>query len=140
MTDVHDALQSDTLNIPLYLSLLHAGFPSPADDYKENSLDLDELVIQNPKATFYIRVSGDSMKNAGIADGDIVVVDRAMSARHNSIIVALLNGEFTLKRLSYKNNTIYLVPANPLYKPIRITEEAEFQVWGVVTYCIHKVR
>jgi DNA polymerase V len=120
--------------------LLHAGFPSPADDYKENILDLNELVIHNPGATFYVRVRGDSMKGAGIEAGDVVVVDRAITARHNAVIVALINGEFTLKRLYNTNNTLYLVPEHPSYETIKIVEGMEFQVWGVVTYCIHKVR
>ena len=119
---------------------VRAGFPSPADDYKANTLDLDELVIHNPQATFYVRVRGDSMKNAGIADGDIVVVDRSIDATHNAIIVAVLNGGFTLKRLYQKDGRLYLVPANRLYKPIKVTREMEFQVWGVVTYCIHRVK
>jgi len=123
-----------------HLSSVPAGFPSPADDYKANKLDLDELVIHNPQATFYVRVSGDSMKNADIEDGDIVVVDRSLDATHNAIIVAVLNGGFTLKRLYDKDSTRYLVPANRLYKPIKITEGMEFHVWGVVTYCIHRVR
>jgi DNA polymerase V len=123
-----------------HISSVPAGFPSPADDYKANKLDLDELVIHNPQATFYVRVSGDSMKNAGIENGDIVVVDRSLDATHNAIIVAILNGGFTLKRLYDKDGARYLVPANRLYKPIKVTQEMEFQVWGVVTYCIHRVK
>jgi DNA polymerase V len=123
-----------------HLSSVPAGFPSPADDYKANKLDLDDLVIHNPQATYYVRVRGNSMKHAGIADGDIVVVDRSLDATHNAIIVAILNGRFTLKRLYDKDGARYLVPANRLYKPIRVTPGMEFQVWGVVTYCIHRVR
>jgi DNA polymerase V len=123
-----------------HLSSVPAGFPSPADDYKANKLDLDDLVIHNPQATYYVRVRGNSMKNAGIADGDIVVVDRSLDATHNAIIVAILNGRFTLKRLYDKDGARYLVPANRLYKPIKVTQGMEFQVWGVVTYCIHRVK
>jgi DNA polymerase V len=126
--------------IPFVCSRLHAGFPSPADDYRESKLDLDSLLIQHPEATFYVQVTGDSMINAGIAEGDIVVVDRSLAAMHNAIIVAMLGGEFTLKRLSRSGNTLYLVPANPRYRATRITEEMEFQVWGVATYCIHRLR
>ena len=126
--------------VPFVVSLLHAGFPSPADDYSENVLTLDSLVIQHPEATFYIRVAGDSMQGAGIRANDILVVDRALSATHNAIIVALLDGEFTVKRLYLKGDAITLLPANPRYQPITITQEMEFQVWGVVTYCIHKLR
>ena len=140
MKETGKTKNSEVLKIPFFSSLLHAGFPSPADDYKENILDLNELVIQNPGATFYVRVKGDSMKGAGIEAGDVVVVDRAITARHNAVIVALINGEFTLKRLYHTNNTLYLVPENPSYETIKIVEGMEFQVWGVVTYCIHKVR
>jgi DNA polymerase V len=122
------------------LSFVHASFPSPADDYKERPLDLDELVIQHPEATFYVKVSGESMKDAGIADGDVLVVDRAIDATHNAIIVAVLNGDFTVKRLHQEDETIYLVPANPMYQPVQVTEEMNFQIWGVVTYCIRKVK
>jgi DNA polymerase V len=140
MTEPVHLLQSGNLKIPLLFSFVHASFPSPADDYKERPLDLDELVIQHPEATFYVKVSGESMKDAGITDGDVLVVDRAINATHNAIIVAVLNGEFTVKRLHQENETIYLVPANPLYQPIQVTEDMHFQVWGVVTYCIRKVR
>lgn len=127
-------------SIPLVASLLHAGFPSPADDYRDTVLDLNSLVIQHPEATFYVRVTGDSMHDAGIRAGDILVVDRAISPADRAIIVALLNGEFTVKRLSLQNDQIALLPANPRYRPLLITEEMEFQVWGVVTYCIHQLR
>lgn len=140
MRDTGKTKKFEVFKIPFFASALHAGFPSPADDYKEHVLDLNELVIQNPNATFYVRVRGDSMKGAGIEAGDVVVVDRAITARHNAVIVALINGEFTLKRLYHKNNTLYLVPENPSYEKIKIVEGMEFQVWGVVTYCIHKVK
>jgi len=134
-----DTWKTKKSEVPFFSGFLHAGFPSPADDYKENNLDLNDLVIKNPNATFYVSVKGDSMRGAGIHEGDIVVVDRALTARSGNVIVALLNGEFTLKRLYVKNNMLYLVPANPFYKAIRIVKGMEFQVWGVVTYCIHKV-
>ncbi len=140
MTETVHLIQSGNLKIPSFLSFVHASFPSPADDYKERPLDLDELVIQHPEATFYVKVSGESMKDAGIADGDVLVVDRAIDATHNAIIVAVLNGDFTVKRLHQEDETIYLVPANPMYQPVQVTEEMNFQVWGVVTYCIRKVK
>jgi DNA polymerase V len=140
MTKKQGAPKPDKNHIPLFLSPIHSGFPSPADDYKENNLDLTELLIANPTATFYVKVTGDSMKDACIEEGDILVVDRSIVATHNAIIVALLNGEFTVKRLYHKGQTIYLLPANRRYKPLRITEHMDFQVWGVVTYCIRKVR
>lgn len=140
MTKRWKTQKSEAFQIPFYASLLHAGFPSPADDYKENILDLNDLVIQHSNATFYVRVRGDSMQGAGIEAGDVVVVDRAITAKHNAVIVALINGEFTLKRLYHKDHVTLLLPENPLYKVIEIVEGMEFQVWGVVTYCIHKVK
>lgn len=110
------------------------------DDYREQVLDLDSLVIQHPEATFYVRIVGDSMRDAGICANDILVVDRALPANHNAIIVARIEGEFTVKRLYLKEDVIALLPANPRYRPIEITEEMDFQVWGVATYCIHKLR
>ena len=125
--------------LSLFLWRVSCGFPSPADDYVETALDLNELVIAHPAATFYVRVSGDSMMNAAICHGDIIVVDRAREPEHNSIVVAHLDGEFTVKRLSQRDGALYLVPENPLYQPIQITDTTDFSVWGVVTYCIHKV-
>jgi len=123
----------------LFVTPVHAGFPSPADDYRENKLDLNELVIQHPEATFYVRVSGDSMRLAGIDTGDILVVDRAKSAIHNAIVVAIVDGEFTVKRLVIRGEELYLMPENPHYPPLKIAGEMEFQVWGVVTYCIKRL-
>lgn len=135
-----EAPQSAKNAIAFVLSPVHAGFPSPADDYAENVLDLGSLVIHHPEATFYVRVTGDSMKDAGIADGDILVVDRALRAAHGSIIIAMVSGEFTVKRLYLKEGRMMLLPANSLYKTIPISEDMDFQVWGVVTYSIRKVR
>ncbi len=135
-----DAPQPKKPLIPLYLSPVHAGFPSPADDYREQALDLNELVTNNPQTTFYVRVSGDSMQDACIYEGDILVVDRSLRATHNAIVIALLNGEFTVKRLYLTSRHLFLLPANRRYKPMKITEHMEFSIWGVVTYCIRKVR
>lgn len=129
----------NTYPLPLFGSHVPCGFPSPADDYIEAALDLNALVITHPEATFYARVSGDSMINAAIFDGDIVVIDRARKARQNSIVLARLNEEFTVKRLRKQGATLLLIPENPAYEPICITDEMDFQVWGVVTYCIHRL-
>ena len=125
---------------PLVAWHISCGFPSPADDYRESELDSNELVIAHPEATFYVRVSGDSIEGAEICEGDVLVVDRALDARENAIIVALVNGEFTIKRLFTIGNTLFLMPENPLYDPLPITEEMEFRVWGIATYVIHKLR
>jgi DNA polymerase V len=125
---------------PLVAWHISCGFPSPADDYRESELDLNELVIAHPEATFYVRVSGDSMEGAGIFEGDVLVVDRALDARENTIVVALVNGEFTVKRLVTIGDIPFLMPENPLYDPLSITEEMDFRVWGIATFVIHKLR
>ncbi len=132
--------RDDRVNISLFLSLIHAGFPSPADDYVDTVLDLNELVIRHPAATFFVRVKGESMENAAIYENDVLVVDRSIEAFDGAIVVAILDGEFTVKRLRKTHDALYLLPENPRYKPIKITDESDFQVWGVVTYIIHRAR
>lgn len=117
-----------------------AGFPSPAQDYMEGSIDLNKELISHPEATFYARVAGDSM-SPGIANGDILVVDKSLDAFDNCIAVCFLNGEFTVKRLDLSHRAqgiIRLIPDNPKYKPIPVREEEDFIIWGVVCYAIHK--
>lgn len=124
--------------LPLFLSHVSAGFPSPADDYIEKQLDINDLVIKHPAATFFVRVSGDSMRGAGIHSGDILVVDKALEPVNGKIIVAILDGEFTVKRIVFDGSGITLLPENASYLPIKVQPESEFQVWGVVTYVIHR--
>ncbi len=119
-------------------SAVNAGFPSPAADYMEGELDLNQFLIQNPDATFFIRVNGDSMIDAGILDEDTLVIDRSIQAKHGSIILAVVDGEFTVKRFSTTNGRTILYPENNQYQPIDVTENETFQIWGVVTSCIHK--
>jgi DNA polymerase V len=138
--EIYHASASKVCPLPLFISAIQAGFPSPADDYIEKALDLNELVIQRPAATFYVRVQGDSMQNAGIFSGDILVVDRSLTAQNKNIIVAVLEGEFTVKRLVFQTDGMYLFAENPAYSPIKLNPEACFEVWGVVTYVIHKTR
>ena len=128
------------LPLPLFSSSVKAGFPSPAEDHIEEKLDLNRLMIEHPAATFFLRVEGESMENANIHPGDILVVDRALTPQNGLIIVAVLNGEFTVKRLKKKGNRLYLLPENPTFPEIEITAETEFQIWGVVTFIIHKAR
>lgn len=128
-----------TVEIPLAESGVHAGFPSPADDFLEGSLDLNSLVIKHPEATFFARVEGDSMKNDGIEEGDLLVVDKSVQPFDGCLAVAYIDGEFTLKRVRMEPDRILLVPANPKYKSIEITPDSEFAVWGVVSYVIKKV-
>jgi DNA polymerase V len=129
---------SKTAKFPFYLSPIHAGFPSPAEDYLEQKLDLHELLIEHPAATFFVRVEGDSMQEANIYKGDILIVDRAKSPQDKTIVVAVLDGEFTVKRIRLKNKQVYLEAENLSYPPIKISKESDFQIWGVVTYIIHK--
>ena len=115
---------------------LKCGFPSPAEDYLDNPLDFNELLVKNAAATFAVRLSGDSMIGAGLFPGDIAVVDRSVTPSHNCIVLALLDGEFTVKRYWRQGNLIKLLPENAAYSPIEITEERAFEIWGVITRSI----
>ncbi len=126
--------------LPFFESGLPAGFPSPADDYFGRQLDLHELLVEHPEATFFVRVEGDSMVGAAMQSGDILIVDRSLTPADGKIVVALLDGEFTVKRLCMKGQKIYLAAENPRYPPLEVTEESDFQVWGIVTYVIHRTR
>lgn len=127
-------------SLPLFLSSVPAGFPSPADSYLDNALDLNELLISHPAATFFVRVSGESMIDANIHPGDVLIVDRALEPSHRAIVIAIVNGEFTVKRVLRKGKKIFLAPENRSYPLIEVSEEEDFQVWGVVTYVIHRAR
>ena len=118
---------------------ISAGFPSPAEDFKQERLSLDDELIKNKEATFFARVSGQSMIDAGLSDNDLLVIDRSLSPAHNKIAVCFLDGEFTVKRLKVENDEIWLQPENKSYQPIKITEENDFVIWGIVTNVIKKV-
>jgi DNA polymerase V len=126
--------------LPLFVSKVPAGFPSPAGDFIEKKLDLNDYLIRKPASTFFVQVDGDSMINAGIHSGDILIVDRSLDASNGKIIVAIFNGEFTVKRLNKRGEEIHLIAENPNYEPIRVTEGEDFEVWGVVTYVIHDLK
>ena len=128
---------TELLKLPLFANRISCGFPSPADDYIEGLLNLNEKLIPRPSSTFLVKAEGDSMNGAGIFEGDLLIVDKSITAAHNQIIVAVLNGEFTIKRLIYRYPKIILQPENSKYKPIEMTPEMNFQVWGVVTFTIH---
>jgi DNA polymerase V len=121
-----------------YFESVSAGFPSPADDYIEEKLNLDKHLIKNPSATFFVRVAGSSMIGAGIYPDDILIVDRSLEPKNKDVVIALLNGELTVKRFVKANNKFYLKPENPEYKPIEISRDGDFMIWGVVTNVIHK--
>jgi DNA polymerase V len=118
---------------------ISAGFPSPADDFKQQRISLDKELIKNKEATFFARVSGQSMVGAGLDDNDLLVVDKSLEPEHNKIAVCFIDGEFTVKRLKVEADGIWLQPENPDYEPIKITEENNFVIWGIVTSVIKKV-
>ncbi|WP_233579848.1 LexA family protein [Legionella septentrionalis] len=126
-----------SLELPLYSNKVSAGFPSPADDYIECRLDLNNHLIQHPAATFFVRASGDSMIDAGIHSNDMLIVDRSLKPTHGKIVIAAINGELTVKRLSIQEGRVQLLPANKKYLPIDITDEQDMVIWGVVTFVIH---
>ena len=130
-------------NIPFSTHLVEtgisAGFPSPADDFLDTSIDLNKALIKNKDATFYGRVKGDSMIGAGIHDGDLLIIDKSIEPKNDKIAVCFIDGEFTVKRLKVTPECIYLMPENSKYKPIQVTEENELIVWGVVTFVVKKV-
>ena len=121
---------------PLYASRVPAGFPSPADDYVDQRLDLNDLV-ERPAATFFVKVTGDSMTGASIHDGDLLLVDRSLEATDGKIVIAGVNGELTVKRLSLKGDEVWLMPENPAYPPLQLKEGLDCVIWGVVTRVIH---
>ena len=123
--------------LPLFGARIPAGFPSPADDDLEGTIDLNEQLIRHPAATFFLRVQGDSMTGAGIRDGDLLVVDRAREAKSGSIVVAAVDGELTLKRLKIEGERVWLVPEHPDYAPLEIQGEMGLVVWGVVAHVVH---
>lgn len=124
---------------PLYLVAAPAGFPSPADDHKDRDLDLNEHLIRHPAATFFLRAAGNSMRDAGIMDGDLLVIDRSLEPRNGAIVIAAVNGELTVKRLRKTGNRPYLSPENPEHLPIWIDEGETLEIWGVVTHAIHRL-
>ena len=124
----------------LGITFISAGFPSPAEDFTELSISLDKHLIQNPAATFMAYANGNSMVQAGIHNGDVLIIDRSLDARDGDIIIAVLHGEFIVKRLSIVKDTLFLIPHNPLYSPMKISDDMDFEIWGVVTYSIRKHR
>jgi DNA polymerase V len=124
------------LKQPIIEGGISAGFPSPADDFKEIRISLDENLVRNKEATFYARVSGESMMGAGLDDGDLLVIDRSLEPKDGKIAVCFIDGEFTVKRLKISVGVLYLMPANTRYKPIAVNEENTLLIWGVVTYVI----
>ena len=137
------SIYKTSINIKKEISLyssVYAGFPSPADDHLDLDLDLNEHLIKHPSATFYVYAKGNSMIDGGINDGDLLIVDRSLNPGLRDIIIAVVNGEFTVKRISKIGLNLYLMPDNDSYEPIKITEDIDFQIWGIVTHIIHKTK
>ena len=142
MTKVVEIFKADTASkqsLPLYLSRIKAGFPSPAEDYVDKKLDLNEHLIKHPASTFFVKVKGDSMVGAGINSGDILIVDRSLEPKDKRIVVAVVNGDFTVKRITKRGDKLSLISENPKYSPIEIKDGMDFEVWGVVVHVIHSV-
>ena len=131
---------TSTLPLPFADQGIQAGFPSPAQDYISESIDLNREIVQHPAATFYGRVSGDSMINDGIDPDDIIVIDRSLEPRDGDLAVCCLDGEFTLKRIKLEADKVWLIPANESFDPILVTPDNRFEIWGVVTYTIKRNR
>jgi len=134
---LHPADLPPSLRLPLFGHKIAAGFPSPADDYVEDRIDLNQHLIRHKEATFFLRVKGDSMLGAGIHDGDLLVVDRALEPMDGKIVIAVLDGELTVKRLERRAGQVRLVPENPAFAPIVVNNEQDLVIWGVVTNVIH---
>ena len=136
----HSFKQLNLDEIKLAEPLVPAGFPSPADDFIEMEINLQDYIVKNKEATFCVKVEGTSMTKAGINTGDIMIVDRSLNPKHNDIVLAVIDGEFTVKRLAVNNESIYLMPENDSFSPIQINEYMDFQIWGIITHIIHKAR
>ncbi|MEG3581804.1 MAG: translesion error-prone DNA polymerase V autoproteolytic subunit [Chloroflexota bacterium] len=132
-------VESCEFHLPIYSCTVQAGFPSPADDYMEGKLDLNEHLVKHPAATFFVRAAGYSMIKAGIHPGDILVVDRSLEAKHGKIVIAVVDGQLTVKRLHKSVQDTYLMPENEEFEPIRFEEDSEVVIWGVVTNVLHEV-
>ena len=138
ISKIYSSLIKNKNKIAFYNSSIPAGFPSPAEDHIDIPLDLNDHLIRHPAATFYVYAKGNSMQNSGIYDGDLLIVDRAVEPKLKNIVIAVIDGEFTVKRISKIKNKIYLLPDNKEYRPIEIKDGSNFQIWGVVIYTIHK--
>ena len=143
MAKIIDLTEAEESALALeFAESIHAGFPSPAADHTGERIDLAREMTPNPDTTFYAHVEGDSMRDAGILDGDVVVVDRSLEPKNGDFIIAYIDGEYTLKefKMDPSGACAWLIPHNPDFQPIRVDKDSNFSVWGVVTYAIHKTR
>jgi len=139
VTEIYGFENRKRQELPLFLANVPAGFPSPADDYIDRKLDLNEYLVKHPSATFFVRVEGESMINAGIHCGDVLIVDRALEATDKKIVIANVNGELTVKRIRKIKNKLFLAAENPDFEPIEVKGGEQFEVWGIVTYVLHQL-
>ena len=133
--DIYSAQTDTELNLPLFEGV-RAGFPSPAADFIDVSIDLNKHLIKHPSATFYARAKGDSMKDAGIFDGDLLIVDKSIDPADGKIAICYVNGEFTVKRIKKEKDEVWLIPANTAYQPLKMEEGSSLIIWGIVTHVI----
>jgi DNA polymerase V len=136
--EVYPIFIETILQLPFAKGGISAGFPSPADDFLDAGIDLNKELVKNPSATFYGKVRGHSMKDLGIHDGDLLIIDRSIEAHNGKIAVCFVDGEFTVKQIQLSKNSCWLMPANKDFKPIQITSDNDFQIWGVVIHVIKK--
>lgn len=139
INEVISLIEHRGYELPFYTSAVQAGFPSPADDHMEKKIDISKHLIKHPTATFFVKAAGESMINAGIHPGDILVVDRSLEPKNGKIVIAAVDGQLTVKRLQKSKKGIFLTPENDLFKPIKIEEENDILIWGVVTNVLHEV-
>ncbi len=130
--EFYTAETNTELSLPVVTNGISAGFPSPADDFLDTSIDLNKALIKNPNSTFYGKVKGDSMKDVGIHDGDLLVIDKSLEPQDGKIAICYIDGEFTVKKIKIEKDCCWLVPANEKYQPIKVTQENEFIIWGMV--------
>lgn len=138
--DIYHAETATELSLPIADEGIKAGFPSPAQDFMDLAIDLNKELAHHPASTFYGRVRGDSMQDAGVYDGDILIIDKSLEPRNGDMAVCFVDGEFTIKYIKIEKDIVWLIPANDKYQPIKVTEENDFLIWGIVTYSIKKQR
>lgn len=138
--EIYHAEVNTELSLPIADEGIKAGFPSPAQDFMDLAIDLNKELVRHPASTFYGRVRGDSMQDAGVYDGDILIIDKSLEPRNGDMAVCFVDGEFTIKYIKIEKDIVWLIPANDKYKPIKVTEDNDFLIWGIVTYSIKKQR
>jgi len=134
--EIYSALSENELSLPLVSSGISAGFPSPALDFEGITIDLNKHIVKHPSSTFYGKIKGESMKNEGISDGDLIVIDKSIDPSEGRVAVCYLDGEFTIKKIHFDKDTCWLMPANEKYKAIKVTSDNDFVIWGIVTHVI----